>query len=352
MNKLPQGTSKLDFDDILIEPNASSEVSSRFSDIELDEYYPIITAPMDTVVNEENVKLFEQNRINVCLPRGIDNINGEHVFTSVSLQEFEKIYVNGEVGIVDKSYVCIDVANGHMKKMHTAIQSAKKIYGKKLVIMAGNVASAAGFLELARAGADYVRCGVGFGGGCLTAQQVGVGAAMASLIDDCRQVINNSGDERSGIEPFNTKIVADGGMKKYSDIIKAIALGADYVMLGSVLNKALESCAVTTNEQGEVVDQYDPKAVEFVKNGGKLFKQFRGMSTKEVQKTWNKNEIKTSEGVVRNWPVEYTVGGWVENFNHYLRSAMSYSNSKTLDEFKRTAKFNVISENSLRRFTK
>ena len=74
MNKLPQGTSKLDFDDILIEPNASSEVSSRFSDIELDEYYPIITAPMDTVVNEENVKLFEQNRINVCLPRGIDNI--------------------------------------------------------------------------------------------------------------------------------------------------------------------------------------------------------------------------------------------------------------------------------------
>ena len=157
---------------------------------------------------------------------------------------------------------------------------------------------------------------------CLTAQQVGVGAAMASLIDDCRQVINNSGDERSGIEPFNTKIVADGGMKKYSDIIKAIALGADYVMLGSVLNKALESCAVTTNEQGEVVDQYDPKAVEFVKNGGKLFKQFRGMSTKEVQKTWNKNEIKTSEGVVRNWPVEYTVGGWVENFNHYLRSML------------------------------
>jgi hypothetical protein len=176
MNKLPQGT-KLDFDDLLIEPCSFSEISSRFSDITLDEYYPIITAPMDTVVNEENVQIFLDNKINVCLPRGVNGFNGEHVFTSVSLQDFERIFVNNDVSggggeflqrLEDgfKFYVCIDVANGHMKKMHDAVRAAKVKFGDKLVIMAGNVASAGGFYELASAGADYIRCGVGYGAGC------------------------------------------------------------------------------------------------------------------------------------------------------------------------------------------
>ena len=75
------------------------------------------------------------------------------------------------------------------------------------------------------------------------------------------------------------------------------------------------------------------------------------MSTKEVQKKWGRENLKTSEGIVKTNPVEYTLGQWTENFKDYLKSAMSYTNSKTLDEFKES-EFVFITENALKRFNK
>jgi GMP reductase len=75
------------------------------------------------------------------------------------------------------------------------------------------------------------------------------------------------------------KIVADGGFKKYADVIKALALGADYVMLGSILNKALESAGETTNSSDEVIDQYSVIAKNYLDVDIPLYKTFRGMST-------------------------------------------------------------------------
>jgi glutamate synthase domain-containing protein 2 len=147
-------------------------------------------------------------------------------------------------------------------------------------------------------------------------------------------------------------IVADGGFKKYSDVIKALALGADYVMLGSIFNKALESAGETVDEDGIHVNQYNLNAKEYLKAGGKLFKKFRGMSTKEVQASWGKKDVKTSEGVVRVHAVEYTIDGWIDNFKHYLTSAMSYTDAKNLSEFIGRAKYNTITEASFKRFNK
>jgi IMP dehydrogenase/GMP reductase len=76
------------------------------------------------------------------------------------------------------------------------------------------------------------------------------------------------------------------------------------------------------------------------------------MATKEVQKDWGSDNIKTSEGVVRIRPVEYTLSQWSENFEAYLRSAMSYTNCKTLEEFKNNVTINQISEESYKRFNK
>jgi len=76
------------------------------------------------------------------------------------------------------------------------------------------------------------------------------------------------------------------------------------------------------------------------------------MSTKEVQKNWGNETIKTSEGVVRIREVEYTISQWTQNFEDYLRSAMSYTNCKTLEEFRGNVNINLISEQSYQRFNK
>lgn len=188
---------------------------------------------------------------------------------------------------------------------------------------------------------------------CLTSQQTGVGYAMASLVKECRdaKVEHN----------LSAKIIADGGMKDYADIIKSLALGADIVILGSVLNKALESCAPTYmenkkheswTEPGEQIDQYDEKYQELFKSGVQLYKKFRGMSTKGVQKKWGNDKVRTSEGVVRLNPVMYTLSGWRENLEAYLRSAMSYCGASRIEEFIGIPSYTFISENTLKRFRK
>jgi glutamate synthase domain-containing protein 2 len=174
---------------------------------------------------------------------------------------------------------------------------------------------------------------------------------MASLIKECNDIKTKK--HYMGIQkPYITKIVADGGFKKYSDIIKALALGADFVMLGSMLNKCLESAGETTKENGESVLQFSQEAKNMLAVDIPLYKNFRGMSTKEVQKAWGKEELTTSEGVVRKYQVEYTLDGWVKNFEDYLKSAMSYSGKKELHQFIGGAQMNLISMNSFKRFDK
>jgi IMP dehydrogenase len=152
---------------------------------------------------------------------------------------------------------------------------------------------------------------------------------------------------------FNSKIVADGGFRSFDDIIKALAIGADYVMIGGILNKTLESCSQTklfnfiklSKENAAYIWSYYPFLRKY------MYKSFRGMSTKDVQRKWNRSVLKTSEGITKSNRVEYKVESWVDNFTDYLKSAMSYTNSRTLDEFKQSD-YIFITENALKRFKK
>ena len=119
-------------------------------------------------------------------------------------------------------------------------------------------------------------------------------------------------------------------MKDYSDIIKAFALGADYVMIGSIFNKTLESCARNYLYNIKINNNL---ATYLFEKGFPIKKYFRGMSTKGAQKAMGKTVFKTSEGVVRFRKVEYRLNGWVENFEHYLRNAMSYNDATKLNDF-------------------
>lgn len=178
---------------------------------------------------------------------------------------------------------------------------------------------------------------------CLTTKQTGGGYPMASLISEC--YMYSLGHDTPAL------IIADGGMKDYEDIIKALALGADYVMVGSIFNKALES-AGPTYLYGIKINPNSKFANWALGKKLPLKKKFRGMSTKEVQAKWGKKELKTSEGVTRIRPVEYTIEQWTENFVHYLKSIMSYTNSKSLEDFRGNVKFNVISQAARKRFDK
>ena len=112
-------------------------------------------------------------------------------------------------------------------------------------------------------------------------------------------------------------------MASYSDIIKCLALGADYVMCGKLLAQAAL--------EGEDI------GTDFV---------YRGMSTKSAQKDMGATKLKTAEGKTLQLKKEYTLKGWIENFDSYLRSAMSYCDSRDLKEFREKAICQVISPNS------
>lgn len=343
---------KFDFDDVLIMPADITTIDSRSEINILDEedMLPLFTAPMDTVVNEENADHFINKGIRAILPRkhkvGIDYVStSPFCWYSYGLTDFNEVFLfNTPDNRGAKMYALLDVANGHMPSVYEMTKQSKEKYGDSLVLMVGNVANPETYVILSDIGADYVRIGIGNGGGCLTTQQTGIGYPMASLIEETYEASLH----------INTpaKIVADGGFKKYADIIKALAIGADYVMLGSILNKALESAGETVNEDGHKVNQYSGSAFEYFRDGGKLHKKFRGMSTKEVQVTMGKTDLKTSEGVVRLHEVEYTLIGWVDNFKHYLKSAMSYTDSRSMYSFIGAVQYNVITTASFNRYNK
>lgn len=150
--------------------------------------------------------------------------------------------------------------------------------------------------------------------GCLTSTNTGVHYPMASLISDI-----------SDLRPKNykCKVIADGGIGTYSEVVKCLALGADYVMCGGIFTKA----ALDESKLGSDVMYY-------------------GMSTKLAQREMGATKLKTSEGKFETYRKEYTLSGWAENMEDYLKSAMSYCNSKDLHEFREKAVCQVISPNS------
>lgn len=339
---------KFDFKDITIVPEVVTTVESR-NIINLyneDGYLPLMVSPMDTVIDEDNYMSFLNLDYEVCIPRG--SYVNSNVFISISLDEFETLLSYEDIFNENEppQKILVDIANGHMTKLHSLCEKFVSLnQNGKHKLMVGNIANPKTYKALAKIGVDYVRVGIGGGSGCLTSANLGVHYPMGSLIQECYKI--------KSLHEYETRIVADGGFKNYDDIIKALALGADYVMLGGILNKTLESCSQTklfkyipiSKENSAYIWKYLPFLRKYIT------KNFRGMSTKEVQKKWGKTHLRTSEGITKTNPVEYTLEGWTKNFKDYLASAMSYTNSKNLKEFKES-EIIFITPNALNRFSK
>lgn len=349
---------KFDFNDISIIPEIISSIESR---TEINTLYkdsfiyelPLMSAPMSSILslndnNERYNSLFDMcmmiNNIRVVYPRGFKgekNSKYSNSFTSFSIDEFEETFIKKLTNNI--RYVLIDVANGHMDRLLNLTKKAKNIYGDSLKIMVGNIANPETYKLYAEADVDYIRCGIGGGSACLTASNTATYMPMASLIKEIYDIKKKHG--------YTTKIVADGGFKNFADIIKALALGADYVMIGSILSKSLESDS--TPYLWKIIPINNKKMANFLfENNFSLYKKYLGMSTKEVQKMWGNKKIKTSEGLKKWNKVEYKLQTWIENFNDYLKSNMSYTNSRNLQEYIGEANIVNITNNAYLRVNK
>ena len=334
---------KYDWNDISIVPASLSTISSRK---EINSTYegklPLFTAPMDKVIDETNLKIFEENNINVCLPRHVkyEKLKNDNYFYSYGLDEIIDIVEKN--GLLPKR-VLIDIANGHLMKLYDISKQIKETYGNEIELMVGNIANPETYRKYCEIGVDYIRLNIGSGSACTTGANVGIFYPSASLVNECYGISKEFDNP--------TKIIADGGFRNFSDIIKALALGAHGCMLGGIFNKCLESCGDNfDSENGNIISE--KQALERFESKLPVYKYYRGMSTKEVQKSWNKSELKTGEGITKYNKVDYTLGGWCENFNDYLKSAMSYTNSRKLSDFIGEVKWVVISQNSFNRFNK
>lgn len=312
----------LSLNDVTIVPAEISEIESR-SDCFVNydgEYLPLFTAPMSCVINDINWIVFDKCGVNSIIPRNIQFDTrlelSMYTFSAIGLDELRKVI---EFNTFNKThYFCVDIANGHMKLLYDLCAKAKEKHGNTIVIMTGNIANPNTYKYICEnypEVVDYIRVGIGGGSRCLTSSNVGIHYPMASLIKHCYSYHLDNKDK-------TPKIVADGGFQNFDQIIKALALGADYVMLGRIFAKTEESC-------GKIIK---PKLKNFIGNQ-KVYKEYYGMSTRKAQEEFGKTKKKTSEGIVGSVEVEYTLSQWVDNFISYLKSAMSYTGKYTLDTF-------------------
>lgn len=377
---------KLNYDDITIVPEVVTDICSRKDCNPYDEdgYLPIFASCMSSVVSLDNVDAFNEAKIRTVIPRSypveerldfLFNKNKDN-FVAFSLVESRSIFIDGYNNIrhqiTDKMIsessaakkegvewkfsplkICIDLANGHMKCLLELVKEIKGLYRDEILIMTGNIANPETYAEYEKAGVDLCRVSIGTGNVCSTSSNTAIHYPVFSLlaeIFELKQKLNGK-----------CKIVADGGIHGFRDIQKAL-IYADYVMIGSLFNKAIESAGKTSygtfywNIRGKKIARplktlfYYGERVPKEKYGevmslvkqGKLtvWKELYGMSSKIAQALINKansqetKKLKTSEGLLKYQKVEYTIAGWAENETDFLRSAMSYTNSTNLSEYK------------------
>ena len=317
----------LTYNDVLLVPQYSDIVSRNevklTSNLSDDQFrLPIIASPMDTVSEkdmvvamadegglaiihryntiEEQIKIVESSIANLVNPdspvAAAIGTTGDYLERAVAL-----------VGHGAK-ILCVDVAHGHHVLMKLAFLKLREILGDTVHIMAGNVATLEGYNDLVDWGADSVRCNIGGGSICSTRIQTGHGVPGLHTIIDCAR------------SDRDAPIIADGGIRNSGDIVKALAAGADFVMLGSLLSG-------TDETPGDVINTREGK-----------FKAYRGMASKDAQVEW-RGRTASLEGIATTVPCKGPVVDILLELERGVRSGLSYSGARTITELQAKARF-------------
>ena len=317
----------LTYDDVLLVPQYSDIKSRREVSIKsslpgphatviLD--LPIIASPMDTISEAEmGISMWQEGGLAV-----IHRYNTIEEECSV-VKEVIFGGANGAAAIgatgdyLDRAtalyeagarILCVDVAHGHHLLMKEALAALRSLFGDRVHVMAGNVATLEGYNDLVDWGADSVRCNIGGGSICSTRVQTGHGIPGLQTIMDCAA----SGRRAS--------IIADGGIRSPGDIVKALAAGANFVMLGSLL-------AGTDETPGDIINTREGK-----------FKSYRGMASKDAQMDW-RGKTESLEGIATTVRCQGPVGAVLNDLARGIRSGLSYSGARSIRELQEKARF-------------
>lgn len=222
--------------------------------------------------------------------------------------------------------VVLDTAHGHSEGVMEGVKKIKSVY-PDLPVVAGNVATAKGAKDLAEAGADAVKVGIGPGSICTTRVVSGVGVPQLTAVMDCVEALEGTG----------VPVIADGGIKYSGDIVKALAAGASCAMLGSILAGCEES-------PGEM-EIYQGRSYKVYRGMGSLTSMNKGSSDRYFQENQKKMVPEGVEGrVAYKGPVADTIYQLVGG----IRSGMGYLGSKDLATLYGTATFVVQTANGLK----
>lgn len=322
--ELNEYNQSLTYDDISLIPTQISRIKSRteastscnFMGMKLT--VPVISSPMDSVTGIDMAKELSAlgclgilNRFDSSLESLLNAKNGRgikavSIALNTDMRTVEKI--------VEKKYmICIDTANANNKEVLKKTEQIKRKFDVKIIV--GNIAHGDSLHQLEDAGADAVRVGIGSGSVCTTSIQTGIGIGQVSSLLNIYHIRES--------KKINIKIIADGGIKSPGDVAKAIALGADIVMLGRMLSGTRET-------PGEVI-----------KYNGQLWKKYRGSASFGVKM---RNEF--IEGEETMVAYKGAVKNVIDGISDGLKSSMSYMNCFNLDELRKTETFAILSNSS------
>jgi IMP dehydrogenase len=223
----------------------------------------------------------------------------------------------------------IDTAHGHSSRVIEAVREIKRRHSETQLI-AGNVATTEGARELIDAGVDAIKCGIGPGSICTTRVVTGAGVPQITAIKNCVEAARGTG----------VPVIADGGIKFSGDVAKAIAAGADVVMIGSLFAGVEES-------PGELI-LFQGRSFKAYRGMGSIGAMSQGSKDRYAQDTIEMESKLVPEGIEGRVPYKGTLADMVTQLVGGLRAGMGYTGCRTIREFQERTRFIRISAAGLR----
>ncbi len=330
----------LTFDDVLMLPRYSSILPADTKiDLNLTNKIilkvPFLSSAMDTVT-ESNMAIAMANaggigviHRNLKIKTQSEHIKkvkrkkllvGAAIGTNQEDLERARALINNGVDLI-----VVDTAHGHSSKVLKILSKLKKI-NLKIPICVGNIATGEAAKKLYNSGADIIKVGIGPGSICTTRMVAGIGVPQISAIMEVKKALNKK----------NIKIISDGGIKFSGDIAKALAAGADAIMMGSIFAGTDESPGNKFKIKGKIYKEY--------RGMGSIGAMSSGSANRYFQKNYKDKSKFVPEGVEGRVEYKGNVSKIIYQLQGGLRSSMGYIGAKNLSEIKKKAKFIKITK--------
>ncbi len=331
--------------DLRFEPNLDLEVSKVMTNGNM------ITAPVGTTLEEAEVILQKHRIEKLPVVDKHGKLKGLITFKDIQKKKrhpiackdkLGRLRVGAAVGVTADTMervaallaagvdvIIVDTAHGHSKGVIAMVKQIKSKYSN-VELIAGNIGTEEGAKELAKAGADAVKVGIGPGSICTTRVVAGVGVPQVTAIMEAAK----------GVKRYNIPIIADGGIKQTGDVAKAIAAGADSVMIGGLFAGLDES-------PGEKV-LYEGRSYKIYRGMGSLEAMKQGSKDRYFQDVEDDLQKLVPEGIEGRVPYKGDLSETVHQMIGGLRAAMGYCGCGTIAEMQKKAHFMRMTDAGLR----